>query len=304
VPYGNLHAISLDDDRVLLKRGVREVLVTGEDVEAVAAAVVDALAVGRGVADVLAALRADQRPTAVAVLEALAARRMLEDPGPGNGGDSAAGFYAEFGTAGRAAPQALHDAHVVLHGTGLVASALADALGLLGIGRLTAADETPVNDAAVVVAASDSGHEDWLLGVARDALAAGLPFLPVWVRDFVGFAGPLTWPYETACLRCYQLRVDANAPDAAVRRALRRSPAATGLLPPMASVIAQIAAMEVAKSIGGFAPVDVAGRSIEINVVSFRSAVRRVLKHPRCPDCGPGSRRPAQTVTSGVQIGE
>ena len=287
-----LAAVGLDDGRVVLKRGVTEFVLAGEDATNVAGAVAAAVRSGQSIAELLGELTEADRIAAVDVLQALAARRMLDPGGPDD-------FFDEFGAFGTAAAERLAVSEVVVRGTGVVAAALTTALESVGIGTTSTANRARP---ALVVATSDAGDEDALLAAGRAALDADVPFLPVWVHDMVGYAGPLTWPRETACLRCYQLRVDANEDDPAVRRALRSAPSPTGLLAPMGAVIAQIAAMEAAKAIGGFAPADVAGRSIEINLVSFRSTVRRVLKHPRCPDCAPGARRPAQTVLAGVQI--
>jgi hypothetical protein len=74
------------------------------------------------------------------------------------------------------------------------------------------------------------------------------------------------------------------------------------MLPPMAAIVGQIAAMEAAKALGGFAPPDAVGRSIEVNLVSFQTSVRRVLKVPRCPDCSRVMRRTARVLEHGPQI--
>jgi bacteriocin biosynthesis cyclodehydratase domain-containing protein len=79
-------------------------------------------------------------------------------------------------------------------------------------------------------------------------------------------------------------------------------PDASGVLAPMISAVAGIAAMEVAKRVGGFVPTDTAGRIVELNLVSFACDVRRVLKVPRCPECSDMTRRPAVALTLGPQI--
>jgi bacteriocin biosynthesis cyclodehydratase domain-containing protein len=125
----------------------------------------------------------------------------------------------------------------------------------------------------------------------------------------VGYVGPLTEPYETACLRCYQLRVESNSTHPEVLRALRDAredrgpvPDAAGLLPPMAAAIGAVAAMEVVKRLSGVAASDAVGRVVELNLVSFASHVRRVLKLPRCPECSGVTRRGAVALAVGPQI--
>jgi bacteriocin biosynthesis cyclodehydratase domain-containing protein len=326
--------IPVGDGQVVLKDGVKELLLTGAQSQDVAQALVDALDVGLGVADVLLAMPAERRNATLEVLRALAARGMLSDSHVATA-TAQDDFYRNFGPTAEHAADALSSAHVVVRGLGVVSRTLVEGLVAIGVGRVTAIDDPGLRgvaggpdlreadgridlvadagaagrDADLLVAASDIGQELALLEVAREALAVDVPFLPAWVSEMTGYVGPLTHPFETACLRCYQLRVDANDPNRHARRALRRhvaehpsTGAAAGLLTPMAAVVAHIAVMEVVKEVAGFTPVDAVGRSIEINLVSFRSTVRRVLKLPRCPDCGEPGRRTSRTVFTGVQI--
>jgi len=161
----------------------------------------------------------------------------------------------------------------------------------------------------IVVATCDGGEVDTLLDVNRSALERGVRSLSAWLADLVGFVGPLVQPHETACLRCYRLRAAANDPSFRVTRALgtaltsddaaRR---ANPFLGPMASVVGNIAAMELVKAITSCAPLDTAGAVVEVNLVSFRSTVRRVLKVPRCPDCSSVVHAGPRAVLAGPQI--
>lgn len=341
-----LHVIAVTDDRLVLKRGIREISVSGSEAQIVVGPLLALLDGTREIEEAVAMLPDGHQQAARQFADALLARQLLDGEGDlGVAAPRADGlqtsFYANFGAAGRTAADALREAHVVVHGGGLIARALLAALVDLGVGRLTSvteaglanpllSEEVPIvstsagaaaiesrsgledlGSVGLVAAASDLGQEDALLAVARRALAAEVPFLPAWLSDMTGFIGPLTHPYETACLRCYQLRVDSNVADPLVRRAMRQhtaqdptAAASTGLLPPMASIVGQIAAVEIVKAVAGFAPADVVGRSIEINLVSFRSTVRRVLKVARCPDCGEVNRRATRVTMTGPQITE
>lgn len=162
---------------------------------------------------------------------------------------------------------------------------------------------------SLLCATSDLGEADALLEVNRLALRLGKPFLPVWLHDLVGYVGPLNFPYETACFQCYRLRLDSNDDRYDVARALRKHVAAdpvmtegAGLLPPMAGVLGEIAAMEVTKCLGQFVPLDAVAAVVEINLVSFGSSLRRVLKIPRCPECSDTLRLAPKTLTRGPQI--
>jgi bacteriocin biosynthesis cyclodehydratase domain-containing protein len=184
-------------------------------------------------------------------------------------------------------------------------SAVADA-------RLTVLEGAgPVNvaDTTVLCATSDFGMSQRLLDINQAALEGRTPFLPVWLQDLVGYVGPLVYPFDTACLRCYRLRVDANDERYEITNAVREHMAThlearpgTGFLPAMTGALGYVAAVEIVKSVSGFAPADAIGRSIELNLVSFGSTVRRVLKVPRCPACSPVMQRTTRVLTTGPQI--
>jgi bacteriocin biosynthesis cyclodehydratase domain-containing protein len=256
-------------------------------------------------------------------------------------------FYQNFGQLARDAHPKLQAAQVFILGSNLIARTLVRSLLEMGVGRVTVARhpvldnhvmpvnwngeegapavsdeararfrlrETPPSDeelaaATLVCAACDLGEVEALLEANRAALRVRKLFLPVWVSNMVGYVGPLNYPHETACLRCYWLRADSNNSKYELYRSVRRhisehseAREATGLLPPMAGVVGEIAAMEVAKAVGNFVPSDTVARLIEINLVSFQSKVRRVLKVPRCPDCSEVMARSSMTLTHGPQI--
>ena len=192
-------------------------------------------------------------------------------------------------------------------GEGLVARALVEQLTACGVGRVDAGGR--VAEATLVCAAGDAGESAALMDANRLALEKDVPFLPAWIAELVGYVGPLTEPFDTACLRCYQLRAESNSPHPDVARALRESRAArpgardgSGLLPPMAAAVGAIAAMEAVKRLAAFAPPDATGHVVEINLVSFTSYVRRVLKLPRCPECSDVMRRGPVALTRGPQV--
>lgn len=333
-----LRAVTAGDGQIVIKLGRRELLVRGDGAQTVVAHLLAELDGTRELVDVVAALDEEHRETAIRVVQALVARQMIGDeaedaPQPEA---PAARFYASFGPTGEDAQQALADARVVVYGSGVLARSLVEGLGELAVGSVTVVDDPALANplepalldgdgpgrstvvalgdadlarADVLVAASDLGQEHALAAVGRVALAERILFLPLWLSEMVGYVGPLTYPFQTACLTCYQLRIDSNARNVEARRAVRRlvdeDPVGTtsGYLPPMARVVGNVAAMEVAKALGGFVPIDVVGRSVEVNLVSLRTSVRRVLKLPRCPDCGEVARRATPTVLAGIQIG-
>ena len=205
----------------------------------------------------------------------------------------------------------LADASALVVGTGAVAATVAAALKDCGVGRVGTRDAPPCSGSWDVWCAAsenpDEPAESGLLRIAETALEDGVLCLPVWVEDLVVRIGPMTYPFDTACLRCYLLRVDSNDPERDVHRLLRgqqgEGHSGAGFLPPMVSVAGQIAAMEIVKHLTGL-PVSTAGHAIELSLVPFRCNIRRVLRVPRCPACSGVARQGAPVVAHASQLAE
>lgn len=269
-------------------------------------------------------------------------RLITEEPEPDAGrpslGSLQAAFWWNFGPAASQAPERLRQAHFVVAGANLISRALIRSLIETGAGRVTLVDHTVLNNevasldldasenqelsrvpelpcddelakSSLLCAASDFFQPEALLDLNRAALRAGTPFLPIWLDDLRGYVGPLNHPRESACLRCYYARMDSNQRDYQAAQAIRRyndenpqAPSSAGFLPPMAAILGEIAAAEMTKFIAGFPPPDTVGRIIEVNLVSFASSVRRVLKVPRCPDCSEIMQKATRAITTGPLI--
>jgi bacteriocin biosynthesis cyclodehydratase domain-containing protein len=332
-----LQLIRLSDSRVVIKRGVREIVLSGDRAASILEDVL-ALADGTRTRDEIVAKLPGAHPSEVEqLLRGLEERGLLDDA-PGDGGGA---FYANFGSAARDAPDLLRTSSALVVGVNPIARSLIRSLLEIGVGavaliehpvlddedssrawleelladeeRFSLSPELPEEEQrrqfSLLCPTSALGEAEALLDLNRLALADEVVFLPVWIADLVGYVGPLTHPFETACLRCYRLRIDSNDRRYDVAQAVRAQVAtnsdarrAAAVLPPMAGVLGEVAAMEVAKLLGRFAPSDAVGRLIEINLVSFRSTVRRVLKLPRCPDCSEMMRRGGAALMRGPQI--
>jgi bacteriocin biosynthesis cyclodehydratase domain-containing protein len=329
--------ITLPDGRVVLKRGVREVLLSGESAVSTVERVVTLLDEDRPPAEIVAEFPGPSRPNVEILLGLLTAS--------GEDGDGAEegrrrGFYANFGVSADEVEARIAAATAVVVGVNAISRSLARSLLEEGLGRVVLVEHPVLDDeiasrdwvgdlvpsdgrfevgrnaaaaiagdGAILCATCDVGEAEALLELSRLALDANVVFLPAWIADMVGTVGPLTYPYETACMRCYRLRADANDPGYDVALHVRAhvttdadARLAVGVPTPMAAVVGEIAAMEVLKAVGQFAPADTVARLIEINLVSFASTVRRVLKLPRCPDCSDTMRRAGVTLGVGAQI--
>lgn len=342
----NLQIIPLSDGRVLLKRGVYELLLEGTELGPTLESLVSLLDGTRRREDVVNMFPAPRREEIEHLLSALVQRRMVtEEPEQAVKGVEPdalqSTFYWNFGAAAAEVPERLRATKVLVAGDNLISRALVRGLLETGHGEVSLVSHPVLNNhlapfhtdpsagarhervklldalppdeelagMSMLCATSDLGEADALLEMNRVALRLKKPFLPVWLHDLVGYVGPLNFPYETACFQCYRLRLDSNDDRYDVSRSIRKHVAAdpgaragAGLLPPMAGVLGEIAAMEVTKCLGQFVPLDAVAAVVEINLVSFGSSLRRVLKIPRCPECSDTLSLAPKTLTRGPQI--
>jgi bacteriocin biosynthesis cyclodehydratase domain-containing protein len=327
--------VRLGDDRVVVKRGFTEVALGGDAVASEVEEIVGLLGAGHDPEDVLDAVPVAARARAARILRAMRERGMLEDAvaveAAGLDGRQRV-FYRELGRRGAAAIGQLAAATVAIVGENGVTAVAARELLASGVGEVRVVPDDgldadgpgwpddprlrrpgdlarALDGARLLCVASEAGEVDALYDANRVALEAEVPFLPAWIDATVAHVGPLAYPRETACLRCYRLRADANdrdrAASAAVRRHLSASPAARaqlGTLPPMVTAAGALLAMEALKGLAEVAPSDTVGRHVELNLLAFDSRVRRVLKIPRCPDCSDAMRHKPTALLTGPQI--
>jgi bacteriocin biosynthesis cyclodehydratase domain-containing protein len=338
--FGNdLQYIRVSADRAVLKRGTSELMLTGEGVHAILEALMELLDGQHSRAEIVASFPEEQRDEIDNLLAGLLQRRLITDqPEPEAGAFSLdslqANFWRNFGAPAKEARERLQRARCVVVGANLITRAVIRSLLEMGVGAVTLVDHAVLNNelapvqpesgadprlsrapelppdeelkqAALLCAACDFGSSDALLEINRAALRVEKPYLPMWLSDLIGYVGPLTYPRESACLRCFRARLESNNPNWEAARAVQRHASqvgGAGMLPPMASILGEIGATEMTKFIAGFPPPDTVGRIIEINLVSWASTVRRVLKIPRCPDCGEMMRKATRAITLGPLI--
>lgn len=304
--------VTFGPDDVALKRGVSEVRLGLPGLSAVLERL-DALADGsRGEEDLVAAFEPDEQPQVRRLVTALRSRGLLRPDGPD---DPAVAFWRTMAPFAADPTARLAAATVLVIGTGAVADATAAALTACGVGAVDRSSAAPDLDGpngrspAVLwcVASESASARSALLSAAGAALTAGVVLLPVWLEDLVVRVGPMTHPYDTACLQCLLLRLDANDAQRELHRRLRAETGAgvegAGHLPPMSSIAGQVAAMEIVKQLAGL-PVSSVGHVIELGLVPYRSAVRRVLRVPRCPLCSGVADRGGPVVAHVSQLAE
>jgi len=142
-----------------------------------------------------------------------------------------------------------------------------------------------------LIAASDFGGCETLHEWNRFCVQYHKHFLPVVLQDLVGYVGPLVIPGETACLECVRMRRNSHAEDHEARGLIEESAfegqGAIGFHPSMASILGDIAALELTKFYSEVLPRPKVGTLIEVNLLETGLTSRRVLKAPRCPVCSP-----------------
>ena len=141
-----------------------------------------------------------------------------------------------------------------------------------------------------LIATSDFGGLQLMRQWNEFCVQHGRHFLPVVLQDLIGYVGPLVIPGETACFECLRARQNANLEEASARRAAEHAAfegqGIVGCHPAMASVLGDIAAIELTKFYGIRMPIWQVGTLIEVNLLAGRMTPRKVLKVPRCAVCG------------------
>lgn len=297
--------VELSSDEVIVQRGLAEVRLQYPDVR-------DALERLRELADgtrtddeIVDAFSGEEQPQIRSLLARLASRRIAHDL-VGESSPSEA-FWVSVEAISAEAESLVASSSVYVVGSDPLAIAIAAALEQCGVGRVERGESAPTAEWDVWCIAGADPSWDEFIDVARRAILAGVVCLPIWLEEFVAHIGPLTHPFDSACLQCYLLRVDSNDGMREAHRDLRRLDrdplGSAGYLPPMVQVAAQIGAMEVVKHLAGL-PVSVVGRAVELSLVPFRSDVRRVLRVPRCPLCSAASYQGGPVVMLGSQLAE
>jgi bacteriocin biosynthesis cyclodehydratase domain-containing protein len=235
-------------------------------------------------------LRAMQSGIAVADLQSLAVNRGAVDTA------AVAELVTSLVRSGLVTSRSDHgdqlsrSASIRIHGRGPLSDLLAGGLRCSGArvrhSRLTHAGVNPRNTDLVVL--SDNLIADPRL--VRGLHDAGVPHLPVRVRDGTGLVGPLVIPGTTSCLRCADLhRSDKDAAWPALAAQLRDAVGSADratLLATAALALNQvdrvIRAIREADGDRAGEPPPTLNTTLEFDVNTGSTLSRRWSKHPRC----------------------
>jgi bacteriocin biosynthesis cyclodehydratase domain-containing protein len=189
------------------------------------------------------------------------------------------------------APPPARSASIRIHGRGPLSDLLAGALRCSGAkvrhSSLSHAGVRPGTTDLVVLS-------DYLVAdprVIRDLHDAGVPHLPVRVRDGTGLIGPLVIPGMTSCLRCADLhRSDRDAAWPAVAAQLRDAVGSADRATMLATAALALSQVDrVIKAIRDSGDPRRAGEppptldtTLEFDVSTGSTISRRWSRHPRC----------------------
>lgn len=179
-----------------------------------------------------------------------------------------------------------------VHGDGPLSELLAEGLRCSGarVSRSSQAHGAGAAAGVDLVVLADNLSADPRL--VRDLQSAGVPHLPVRVRDGCGLIGPLVIPGLTSCLTCVDLhRTDRDPAWPALAAQLREvvgSADRPTLLATAALALSQVQQIIAAVRGSGGAPPSTLNATVEVNVASSAITARRWVRHPLC-GCWPGA---------------
>jgi bacteriocin biosynthesis cyclodehydratase domain-containing protein len=255
------------------------------------------------------------------------------DQGDERASDSPADvFYWHFGVARKEVDRTLADRRVVVVGLNGIARQLRASLASCGVTAVSLVDDPllrnpelfdldglprpdvwpPRSDRSGIIASNeiDPGGLDCLVAISEFGATSIVarwnefcvlhkrPFLPVVLKDLVGSIGPLVIPGETACYECARMRQRTHQPDPYLRQAIEAATGQggpAGFLPPMSSMLGEMAALELVRFFCLDRSLSRLGTLIELSVLARDMTPRPVLKLPRCPVCTPIDQRPDLT---------
>lgn len=181
-------------------------------------------------------------------------------------------------------------ASIRIHGRGPLSDLLASALRCSGA-HITQSSRTHAGAPADLAVLTDFLVSD--PRVVRDLHAAGVPYLPVRVRDGVGLVGPLVIPGVTSCLECADLhRSDRDSAWPAVAAQLRDTVGSADRATVLATAALALNQVDrVVRAVHGgddmtfiSEPPPTLNTTLEFDVNTGSIEARQWPRHPRC-DC-------------------
>jgi bacteriocin biosynthesis cyclodehydratase domain-containing protein len=325
------------DKGVILKRGCTEVKIGGEGTDRVLRVLFAATSnAGSTKKELLDLFSPGSRQLVSRLIDELVTRRLLiYDKGPDavkneSGLDL---FYWHFGVTSEDVNRTLNERQIVICGVNTISGQLATSLYYAGCRNVRVLDdprlrnlrlydnagqlrhsawpgflalperyETTVDPASIdcLIATSDFGSAPAIGEWNTYCIENNRCYLPIFIKNLIGYIGPLVIPGETACFHCLHARQNANFENSDTH--LKIDDAAfdgqhvSAFHPSITTIVAELAMFELMKFYTRIMD-SYAGCLIELNLFSLRLKARRVLKIPRCHVCSPLNKTSTTTST-------
>jgi bacteriocin biosynthesis cyclodehydratase domain-containing protein len=325
------------DNGVILKRGCTEVKIGGEGTDRVLRILFAATSsTGSTKKELLNLFSPSSHELVARLIDELVRRRLLTHDKGRDVGKEESGldlFYWHFGVTSEDVNRTLNERNLVICGVNTISGQLATSLYYAGCqnvrvlddprlrnlrlydnsGRLRSSAwpgflplpesyETTADPASIdcLITTSDFGSAPALAEWNKFCIENNRCYLPVFIKNLIGYIGPLVIPGETACFQCLYARQNANLenPDShlVVDSAVFDSQHVLAFHPSIATIVAEVAMFELMKFYSR-AMDSYAGSLIEVNLLALRLRARRVLKIPRCHVCSPLTKASSTTAT-------
>ena len=155
-----------------------------------------------------------------------------------------------------------------------------------------------------LVATSDFGGQQALRRWNKLCIDRRVHFMPVLLKNMIGYVGPLVIPGETACYECFTARQTSHAIETETEHITDKvafdGQGVVGFHPTMASILGDIAAFELTRFYAEVMPGRKVGRLLEVNLLAGGITERTVLKVPRCAACSPLQTHARTNLTKSV----
>ena len=149
-------------------------------------------------------------------------------------------------------------------------------------------DFATLSSGECLIATSDSGNDALLLDLNRLCLSKQAHFLPILLRDCIGYIGPIVVPGHTACYECLRSRQNSHIYSSNNRiYEFQRgnSDEVSGFHPSMAAILGHLATVELTRFFVDGLPKQPASSLIEVGLLERQMTARKILKIPRCLAC-------------------
>jgi thiazole/oxazole-forming peptide maturase SagC family component len=325
-----VHVIE-SDDGVILRRGCSALKIAGDGAAEAIKKVLKKTIDGATHDEICELFAASAKPAVEELIERLIARRLLvredSDSGVALKNETTLDiFYWHFGERANKAIERLKRSRIVILGVNYISRQLATSLSASGIHHFQLVDHPQLRNLALFDTAGELKSDQWSLMPPRswggacdfhslDCLVAtsdfgsleamrewnklciqhGRHFMPVVLKNMIGYIGPLVVPHETACFECLYARQNSLMRDPDSVRVVERDgfegQNVVGFHPSMASILGDLAAFELTMFCSEVMPSRKVGELIEVSLLAKSMTVRNVLKVPRCPVCSPLTKR-------------